>query len=434
MIKNQVKPKQKFHLVTFGCQMNYSDSERLSAVLEQAGYTATNDESEADLIGVVSCSVRQKAIDRTYGKLNKWQKMKKKKPLITLLSGCLTDKDRQALKDKFDLFVDIKKLDNLAKDLSKLNTKLSLPKFFDIKPKYYSSYRAYVPIMTGCNKFCTYCVVPYTRGREISRPANQIIKEVKELLAQGYREIILLGQNVNSYGLDQKNNLKFPELLQKIDKLAGNFWLKFLTSHPDDMSDDLIKVIAQSKHINDYIHLPVQSGSNAILKKMNRHYTITAYKKLIKKIRKNNPEITISTDIIVGFCGETNKQFLDTKKLVQELKFNLAYTSQYSDRSGTVASKTYQDNVDKKTKKQKWEIINKIISTNSLEFNKKLVGQQRPVLIDVVKKTKDGYNNIGKLSNYTTVHILTKKPLTVGKFTTIKIIEAKSWGIKAKII
>lgn len=413
--------------------MNTSDAERLVTVLKNLGYTETKDESAADLVGVIACSVRQAAVDRIYGKLREWQIIKETRPLITLLSGCVLPADRKKLADKFDLFIDINHLDNLAQDLKNIapKEKLAISSFFDIAPSYISDYRAYVPIMTGCNKFCSYCAVPYTRGRETSRPSEQIVAEVKKLLKKGYKEIILLGQNVNSYGLDCKQEIKFPELLKKIDNLGKNFWLKFLTSHPYDMSDDLIKAMAKSKNLTHYLHLPVQSGSDAILKKMNRHYTVTHYKKLIKKIRQNIPDMAISTDIIVGFPTETESQFKETLKLVKEIKYNTAYFAQYSSRSGTTAAKLYKDDVPKATKKKRWQELNKLIGQQSLTFNKKLVGQEGLVLVDQNKKIGQDWLNLGKLANYTTVKILTKKPLKIGGFVKVKINKALNWGVEA---
>ncbi|MCD4760898.1 tRNA (N6-isopentenyl adenosine(37)-C2)-methylthiotransferase MiaB, partial [bacterium] len=437
-IKNPERSRRKkFHLIIFGCQMNSSDAERLASVLKKIGYQETTDEKKADLIGIIACSVRQAAVDRIYSKVHNWQSVKEKRPLITLLAGCVLENDQKKLKNKFDLFIDIKNLDNLAEDLKKITNqeKLALPNFFDIKPSYYSSYRAYVPIMTGCNKFCTYCAVPYTRGREISRPSQHIIKEIKKLLAKEYKEIILLGQNVNSYGLDRKKEIKFPELLKKIDNLSDYFWLKFLTSHPYDMSDKLIKAMAECKNLNPYLHLPVQSGSNKILKKMNRHYTVAHYKKLIKKIRQAIPNIAISTDIIVGFCSETNKNFQATKQLIKDVNYNVAYIGQYSPRFGTAASRLYKDNVNKPIKKDRWQKINNILKKQSLAFNKTLIGQTQEVLIDAIQpKKKDGkYINVGKISNYVAVHIHTKQPLKIGEFYQTKITSALFWGVKAEL-
>ncbi len=415
--------------------MNMSDAERLATVLTSLGYKETKNENEADLIGIIACSVRQAAVDRIYGKLREWQLVKEKRPLVTLLSGCVLPADRKKLAGKFDLFIDINHLENLTSDLQNIQPeeKLSLPSFFSIDPSYYSSYRAYVPIMTGCNKFCTYCAVPHTRGRETSRPSKDIIAEVKKLLQANYKEIILLGQNVNSYGLDIKVEIKFPELLKKIDKLGDNFWLKFLTSHPYDMSDDLIAVMAKAKNLTHYLHLPVQSGSDVILKKMNRHYTITHYKKLIKKIRTSIPDIAISTDIIVGFPTETAKQFQETLDLVKEVNYNTAYFAQYSSRAGTAAAKMFKDDVPKLEKKKRWQELNKLIGQQSLAFNRRLVDQTALVLIDQNKKIGQNYLNMGKLANYTTVKISSKKPLAIGGFVKIKITKALNWGVEAEI-
>ena len=423
---------KKFHLIIFGCQMNYSDAERLSSVLQDLGYQETKSEDEADLICILACSVRQAAVDRIHGKIHNWQLTKTKRPLITILAGCVLPEDQKKIEHKFDIFIDIKNLDNLAKAIQKIapKEKLALPEFFDIAPSYYSKYRAHVPIMTGCNKFCTYCAVPHTRGPEVSRSSEDIIREVKKLLKQNYKEIVLLGQNVNSYGLDRKSEIKFPELLNKIAKLNNNFWLKFLTSHPYDMSDDLIKVMADNGNINNYLHLPVQSGSDSMLKKMNRHYKIADYKKLIKKIKNKIPDIAISTDLIVGFSGETDQEFEDTIKLFDELKYNMAYISQYSERSGTTAAKLYADDIDKKTKKQRWQIINKLLIKYSLEFNKKLINTKQEILIDVVKPDKA----IGKLSNYITTHITGDQTLEVGKFYKIKITKTLDWGLEGELI
>lgn len=427
--------------------MNYSDSERLATVLKSLGYLETKNEAAADLIAIIACSVKQAAVDRIHSKIHSWQLTKETRPLITILSGCVLESDQKKLAHKFDLFIDIKNLKNLGRDLAAIHPeeKLALPDFFDISPSYGSSYRAYVPIMTGCNKFCSYCAVPYTRGRETSRPSEHIINEVKDLLEKGYKEIVLLGQNVNSYGLDKKparqaglagggQEINFPSLLKKIDSLSKHFWLKFLTSHPYDMSDELIDTMAKCKNLNDYLHLPVQCGSDQVLKKMNRHYSIASYKKLIKKIKKTLPNITLSTDIIVGFCGETDKDFQMTKKLVKDLNYNLMYISQYSSRTGTIAAKMYKDDVPKNVKKKRWQEMNDQLTKQSFNFNKNLVGQKREVLIDTVNKEKNKFINVGKLSNYLPVHIKNKQALKVGNFYQVEISEALAWGVKAKII
>jgi len=316
----------KYYIITYGCQMNKSDSERMAAQLEEKGYQPAQEIKRADLVVINVCSVRQSAINRVYSKVKQLNNQK------IILTGCLLEKDKK----------------RLANQVYQIWPIVDLP----IKPKHQSRGQAFVPIMTGCNNFCSYCVVPYTRGKEYSRPAQEIIKEVKILVKKGYREITLLGQNVNSYQ-DRKG---FLNLLKILNDIPGRFQIKFLTSHPKDMSDELIKVIGQSKKISQEIHLPVQSGDSQILKKMNRGYTINHYKKLIKKIRRQIPKAKISTDIIVGFPGETKKQFQNTVSLVKEIGFKQAFIAVYSPRAGTAATKL-KDDVPADEKKRRKRII-----------------------------------------------------------------------------
>ena len=350
----------KYYIITYGCQMNKSDSERMAAQLEGKGYQLAQQVKEADLVVLNVCSVRQSAINRVYSKVKQIRSQKQKAKII--LTGCLLEKDKKQLARQVDEIWPIVDL--------------------EIKPKYQSRCQVFVPIMTGCNNFCSYCVVPYARGQEYSRPAQEIIKEIKNLVNKGYQEITLLGQNVNSYqdheGLSLRDSpcfkdcplgtvphvpLNFPNLLKTIHDIPGNFQIKFLTSHPKDMSDELIKVISQSKKISQEIHLPVQSGDNQILKKMNRGYTINHYKKLIKKIRQQIPQAKISTDIIVGFPNETEKQFQKTVNLVKEIGFKQAYVSVYSPRVGTAAAKL-KDNVSSNEKKRRKRILLDIFETH----------------------------------------------------------------------
>jgi len=324
--------------------MNKSDSERIAAVLENKGYKPIKAVfpaealASADLIVVNMCSVRQSAVNRVYGLVQKFKKLKEKNPkLTTILTGCILKKDKEKFAKYFDYILDIKDL-------------LKWPK---IKPRYSNNFSAFVPIMTGCNNFCSYCVVPYTRGKEISRSAIEIIKEVKNLVNRGYKEIILLGQNVNSYC---SKLINFPKLLKMLEKIPGNFEISFMTSHPKDLSDELIETIATSKKIKKEIHLPVQSGDDEILKKMNRGYTVKKYTALIKKIRERIPEVKISSDIIVGFPGETKKQFANTLTLVKKLEFSKMYVSKYSPRQGTVAF-NLKDNISQEEKERRREAI-----------------------------------------------------------------------------
>ncbi|MGB2762736.1 MAG: MiaB/RimO family radical SAM methylthiotransferase, partial [Minisyncoccales bacterium] len=249
-----------------------------------------------------------------------------------------------------------------------------------MKPKYTTKFSAYVPIIIGCNNFCSYCVVPYTRGPEISRPAGDIIKEVKSSVKQGYKEIWLLGENVNSYKNPKHQiPINFANLLRMINDIPGDFWIRFTSSHPKDFSDELIKTIVKSKKITPYISLPIQSGDNEILKKMNRPYTVRDYKNLVKKIREKIPNVTLSTDIIVGFPGETKKQFKNTIKLFKEIKFDMVYISQYSPRSGTIAYKM-KDTVSHQEKEKRDKVLTEVLKKTALKNNKKYIGKIVEVL------------------------------------------------------
>jgi len=349
----------KYHIITYGCQMNESDGERLAAKLEKKGYQPAELE-KADLVVLNACSVRQSAINRLNSKVQKISSWRPKRKII--LTGCLLEKDKKRLKDQVDTIWPIIGWANRA------------------KCRY--AKQALVPIMNGCNNFCSYCVVPYTRGREVSRPAQDILREVRYLIKNGYQEITLLGQNVNSYrdssvipakaeiqseskAIDSRFHwndngaeINFPKLLRVICQVPGDFIIKFLTSHPKDMSDELIDAIAQEEKITKEIHLPFQSGNNAILKKMNRQYTIGHYKNLIKKIQKKIPTARLSTDIIVGFPSETEKQFQDTVGLMKEIKFYQAYIASYSPRSQTEARKIKDDISSFEKKRRKKVLLN----------------------------------------------------------------------------
>ncbi|MFA5022118.1 MAG: tRNA (N6-isopentenyl adenosine(37)-C2)-methylthiotransferase MiaB [Patescibacteria group bacterium] len=417
----------KYKIIAFGCQFNIADAEKVAAVLEMVGYQKAENEKEADLIMVLACSVRQTAIDRIYGLKKRFEKIKKSRPLITVLSGCVLESDKVKMAKFFDLVIDIKDLARLQKKLTKLKVLVSSKQavnYFEIHPSYNSKFIAYVPVMNGCNNFCSYCVVPYTRGREVSRSAKLIIKQCEELIVNGYKEIVLLGQNVNSYS-DGKTN--FPKLLKTIDQIPGNYWLSFATSHPKDMSDELIKVMALSQHVIPYLHLPVQSGDNEILRKMNRHYTVSHYQSLIKKVRQLMPNITLSTDVIVGFPGETKNQFLKTLSLFKKLKFDMAYIAQYSPRLGTVAAKM-ADNVSLKEKKRRQLVLTKILGQTAFEHNKSLVGKNMPVLVDGYK---DGFC-FGRTKNFKNIKFTSAVDLT-GQLVLVKITDFYAWGLVGQL-
>ncbi|PJE58443.1 MAG: tRNA (N6-isopentenyl adenosine(37)-C2)-methylthiotransferase MiaB [Candidatus Portnoybacteria bacterium CG10_big_fil_rev_8_21_14_0_10_36_7] len=345
-----------YHLFILGCQMNISDAERLRTVLNSIGYSETKDEKIADLIILVACSVRQTAIDRVHGKLVVWKRQKIKNPNRKIaLTGCVLQADKKQFANRFDIIFDIKDMIKLPELLNESTNQriipntLNLKNYLTIKPAQFSYTSAQIPIMTGCDNFCSYCAVPYTRDRETSRSQKEIVAEVKDLIRQGYKNITLLGQNVNSY------KPSFIDLVKKIDAISGDYWVRFISNHPKDFSENLITFLKNSKHFAKYIHLPVQSGSDKILKLMRRPYKIAEYIKLAKKIKKNIPDICLSTDIIVGFPGETKADFEKSCALFKKIKYDLAYISQYSPRPGTVASKL-QNNVlrtEKKLRKKK---------------------------------------------------------------------------------
>jgi len=329
--------------------MNKSDSEHIAAVLENKGYLPASKISEADLIVVNMCSVRQSAVDRVYGLIPKFKKLREKSAsrrtkLKTVLTGCILKKDRRKFAKNFDL---ISKFKNL-----------------NIPPKYQTNFRAFIPISNGCNNFCTYCVVPFTRGPLVCRDHNEILKELKNVIQKGFKEIWLLGQNVNDYTSPTNSTVNFARLLRMVNDIPGNFKIRFISPNPKNFSNELIEVMAKSQKVAKYLNLPVQSGDNEILKKMRRPYTVSQYKDLVKKIRKIIPEINLSTDVIVGFPGETKKQFENTVKLFKEIKFNMAYIAKYSPRPGTAAFQM-EDNVPLKEKKRREKILRGIIKKHA---------------------------------------------------------------------
>lgn len=419
----------KYHITTYGCQMNHSDSERIVTILNCLNYEPALNQNKADLIVINSCSVRQSAIDRIYGQLNNLPKNTKR-----ILTGCVLPKDKKKFGDKFDFILDIKDLADLPRLLENFaeneDRTFAINNYLDIVPDYRNTFSAYIPIMTGCNNFCTYCAVPYTRGREISRPAKEIVNEVKNLVQKGYKEIWLLGQNVNSYSAAIPPNIVlFHDLLRMIDDISGDFWIRFTSPHPKDFSNNLIDALAECKKMTEYINLPVQAGDDRVLKRMNRPYTIQHYIDLIKKIREKNPAIAISTDVIVGFPGETDDQFQRTSELFETIKYAMAYISQYSPRAGTAAF-CFKDNVSKLEKVRRDKILNDILKKTALSHNQRYLDQTLEVLVE--KERKSFY--LGKTRTYKTVRFPKTKDGLVGEFVKVKITEAGPWGIKGVFI
>jgi tRNA dimethylallyltransferase len=428
----------KYQIITYGCQMNKSDSERIAGYLEKIGLKPSMSEKETDLIVFNLCSIRQSAIDRATAKIK--QKRDTIKANI-LLTGCILDKDKKKLEKISSLIFNINELSNLGEILNKFGFKTKkikkLNNYFKIEPKYSSNITANVPIMTGCNNFCSFCVVPHTRGREVSRPAEEILCEVKNLVKGGIKEIWLLGQNVNSYrdgrGKTRKNSeINFAKLLQMVNDIPGDFWIRFTSSHPKDLTKGLIETIARSKKITPYFNLPIQSGDDKILKAMNRPYTVKDYKNLVKKIKRafkkyrkgRESELALSTDLIVGCPKEGKKEFKNTKKIIKEIGFAFGYISRYSPRPNTIAGKL-KDSVTSQEKKEREKELVKIVEASSLNFNKKFLNKIVDVL--VLYKKKGFY--FGKTRHYQTIKIKSKKNI-LGKFVQAKVVNATPYGLE----
>ncbi len=447
---------KKYHILTLGCQQNRSDSERVSSVFQSIGYSEAIDEKDASVLVVNSCAIRQTSMDRIYGMLRHWRPRQEKGELTTILTGCILKHDRERLGKEFDHIVDLEDIPKIPEVLGE-GAALDLEHYFAVAPKHNSEFKAFIPIMTGCDKFCTYCAVPYTRGREISRPAQDIVNECKKLVEQGYKEITLLGQNVNSYlgkidieqekrgllvmnrkaeeaGEAPQQSIDFSDLLQMVADIPGDFWIRYVTSHPYDMSDKLIETMAKNEKIVNWINLPVQAGSNAIIKKMNRHYTVEHYKERVAKIRELLNPIALSTDIIVGFCGETEEEFQETLNLMSEVRYDMAYLNKYSPRPGTVAERKYEDTIPWDEKKRREEAVNEILKETALEKNMPYVGKSVRVLVDEIKEGKDGIKtNKGKTDLWKNVHFDSARDYT-GQFVDVSIIEVKSFGMKGELV
>lgn len=464
--------------------MNKSDSERLSRVIEDMGFTWTDKEEDANLLGLVACSVRQKAIDKVYTKIYKWNKWKTSKNLVTFVSGCVLPADREKFLKLFDLIFQMSELPQLPAMLSQYgvitpfrltnDNDLSIPatplevkveldfsalnlngkttiagkpvtlkkadtrieNFWDIKPVYNSDFEAFIPIQNGCDKFCTYCAVPYTRGREISRPSEEILTEVERLVEAGYKSITLLGQNVNSYGRDKKGEeISFAELLRKIGeyglKSGNDFWLYFTSPHPQDMTDNVIEVIAQYECLAKQIHLPLQSGDDHVLIRMNRSHSLNDYRKIVQSIRKHLPSSTLFTDIIVGFTGETDEQFENTLKAMQEFRFNMAYIARYSPRPGAASSR-WEDDISHEVKKDRLHILSNTLQQHSAELNRKMIGREYKVLV-IQQDRKKGYLSAlteGKII----VRFASNEPGLTGKFVKLKITSAADFAVEGELV
>ena len=442
----EIGKNKKYFIKTYGCQMNEHDSEVISAILEDMKYAKTDNYEEADLIILNTCAIRENAHNKTFGMLGRIKHLKQTKPdLMVGLAGCMSQEesvvDEIINKYKWMDFVfgthNIHKLPQILEE-HLINKKLEVNVWSNegnviegLPSKRDSKYKAWVNIMYGCDKFCTYCIVPYTRGKQRSRMPEDIIDEVKELIDKGYKEVTLLGQNVNAYGKDFKDRTyKMENLLEEVAK-TGIERVRFVTSHPWDFTDEMIDVIAKYDNICNYIHLPVQSGSSRILKLMGRRYTKESYVELYKKIRnKLGENCSITTDIIVGFPGETKEDFNDTLELAKECKYDSAFTFIYSPREGTPAAKM-EDNVTLEEKEKRLYKLNEIINKYAKAANDKLVGKVMPVLLESVSE-KDPNMLAGYTDTMKLVNVKADKKY-IGKIVNVKILEAKTWSLDGEI-
>ncbi len=421
----------KYHIITFGCQMNKSDSERIAGVFERLNYQPAEDMQAADILVVNACSVRQTAIDRIWGVVKKFSQLKGEKKYTTILTGCLLPSDRIKFRKRFDLVFNIKKLLELENFLDARESE-SKEKYFEHLPRYAVNFQAHVPVMTGCNNYCSYCVVPYVRGRETSRKVKDILKEIQALVKNGCKQVDLLGQNVNSYEPDDKDcfskqnpfQQNFAKLLWEINQIENIERVNFMSSHPKDLHDDVIRALALPKMVN-YLHLALQSGDNQVLGKMNRKYTIKDFEKLITKVRKVKPEIAIGTDIIVGFAGETRVQFENTLKFYKKIRFDISYNAMFSLRRGTAAAK-FDDDVFHEEKKRRWHELQIIMEKITLEINQKYLGKMVSVLIDTKEKDFCDGNSL----EMKRVRIKNCQAMP-GDIVQVKIKQAREWMLFA---
>ena len=435
-----------FYIKTFGCQMNIVDSQIVSSLLVKKGYKQTEDIDNADIILINTCSVRDNAEQTLIKKLNSISHLKKRNKIVIGILGCMAQrlKDNLIKNENIDFVCGPDNYRSINEQIEKalFNEKTSYAKMIfsehyeDISPIYNSTIFAYIPISRGCNNMCTYCVVPYTRGPEKNRPIESILDEVKKLSEKGYKEITLLGENVNLYKYNDNNRTYyFHDLLQSIANINNKIRIRFLSSHPIGFSDELIDVISKNKNICNHIHLPLQSGSNRMLELMNRHYTIEEYLDIVEKIKSKINDCEISTDIITGFCNETENDHNCTLEIIKKIKFNQIFPFIYSEREGTYAQKNMKDNIDLETKKKRLNEIIDISREITLNSNKRFLNKTYEVLIEGISK-KDKNEYFGRTTNNKVVIVknTNNKIINIGDFINITIIEYSSATLIGKIV
>ncbi len=427
--------QEKYHIITYGCQMNLHESEKIAGVLRRMGYEETDKKEEADIIVFNTCCIRENAENHAFGNIGALKKLKKEKPsLLIVVGGCMTQETgkTEILAKKFP-FIDVmfgtlnlEELQNLIEQ--KRRAKKRVVKIRekegeiveDLEP-YRTSYpNAWVNITYGCNNFCSYCIVPYVRGRERSRKVENIVAECEKLVAQGYKEITLLGQNVNSYGADGSTGATFAELLDKVASIDGKFRLRFMTSHPKDFNEDVVKVMQKHRKIMRLVHLPVQSGSNAVLQAMNRRYTREKYLSEIKMLRSYFPEAEVTTDIIVGFPGETEEDYLQTEALVKEVDFASAFTFVYSKRTGTKAA-TMDGQIPEEVQKDRIMRLVALVNSLTRKKSEKYIGKTVEILCEDFDEKRGYYmgrDEFGRMGYFKS------EKNVIGEFVWLKITEA----------
>ncbi|WP_408956056.1 tRNA (N6-isopentenyl adenosine(37)-C2)-methylthiotransferase MiaB [Natroniella sp. ANB-PHB2] len=446
MTEIKKKEQKLMHLITYGCQMNEHDSEKLAGVLEDEGYQSTEKLEDADIIILNTCCVRENAELKVYGKVGQLKSLKRENPdLIIGICGCMMQQEDvvKEIKEKYR-HVDIvfgthnihhfpKLLREAKEDKNPLvkvweESKELIPEM-PVQRK--DDHKAFVTIIYGCDNFCTYCIVPHVRGREKSRPLENIVNEIENLVADGVKEVTLLGQNVNSYGKDFEEEIDFADLLTEVDQIEGLARIRYMTSHPRDFSDKLVETISGLDKVCNHFHLPVQAGSNKILKKMNRNYTKEEYLRLVEKIRMNNPDAAITTDVIVGFPGESEDDFEKTLDLFKEVEFDMAYSFLYSKRTGTPAAE-YEEQISEKVKKERLQRLMDIQSDISLEKNKPLEGRVVEVLVEGESK-KDPNKLTGRTCSNKIVIFESNRDLT-GELINVKINRVQSWTLFGDLV
>lgn len=436
----ETKKVYKYHILTFGCQMNKNDSERIESIFQTLHMVPTQNEAEADVILMNSCSVRQQAEDRIYGMSRKYEREKEKRPnLIVAVTGCMPGRDKKGeFREKLrgvDLYFPTKDMIYLPKWLSEINSDFARLEdmdehYFSLRPTLKKTYQAFVTLQTGCNHFCTYCVVPFSRGLEVNRSLKQILDEVHSLAEQGCVEVTLLGQIVNHYVapdpqyFSENNPYKksdFAKLLWEINQIEGIERIHWTAPHPIYMTDEVVDALTLPKQVN-FLHLPVQAGNNEVLRRMNRRHTREFYIELIHKIRAKKSDIALGTDIIVGFCGETPEQFDETVDLYKQCQFDISYTARYSTRSGTLAVKAFKDDVSKEEKERRWWILQHLMEEIVLEKNQQYIDTTVSVLVEEC----DGMWCMGNSNEMKRVRYKGGAE-DVGKIVPVEIYKAGEW-------